>query len=122
LFVGATCRVAHDCDGDDNVGARCATPNEMAEHGRATQWKATQRVAPTGPVSGSVGAIIGQFKSAVTKRINQIRDNPGVPVWQRNYFERVIRNDRELATIREYIVNNPMKWAMDKENPANCPV
>jgi putative transposase len=80
---------------------------------------ATQRVAPTGPVSGSVGAIIGQFKSAVTKRINQIRDNPGVPVWQRNYFERVIRNDRELTAIREYIVNNPVKWAMDRENPVN---
>jgi REP element-mobilizing transposase RayT len=67
----------------------------------------------------SLGSFVAGFKSAVTKRINQIRDNPGCPLWQRNYFERVIRNDRELAAIREYIANNPMKWAMDKENPAN---
>jgi putative transposase len=86
----------------------------MAEHERATQ-----QVAPTGPVLGSVAAIMGQFKSAVTKRINQMRGNPGCPVWQRNYYERVIRNDRELAAIREYIMNNPVKWPMDNENSAN---
>jgi parallel beta-helix repeat protein len=78
----------------------------MAEHERATHIiRATQRVALTGPVSGTVGAIIGQFKSAVTKRINQLRDNPGCPVWQRNYYERVIRNDRELA-YGIYVLNN----------------
>jgi hypothetical protein len=59
-----------------------------------------------------LGALVAGFKSAVTKRINQLSDNPGCPVWLCNYFERVIRNDRELSFIREYIVNNPMKWGI----------
>ncbi len=38
-------------------------------------------------------------------------------LWQRNYFERVIRNERELQEVREYVVNNPLKWALDRQNP-----
>jgi REP element-mobilizing transposase RayT len=60
------------------------------------------------------------FKSVSTRRINKLRDNTGCPVWQRNYYERVIRNEQELTRAREYIVNNPMKWALDKENPLNA--
>ncbi len=66
-----------------------------------------------------LGGLIGAFKTVSTKGINQLRNNPGCPVWQRNYYERVIRNERELATVRQYIVNNPMKWALDKDNPVN---
>jgi REP-associated tyrosine transposase len=40
-------------------------------------------------------------------------------VWERNYYERVIRDDEELARIRQYIIDNPAKWAEDKNNPAN---
>jgi REP element-mobilizing transposase RayT len=61
----------------------------------------------SGARSGSLGAIVGNFKSVVTRRINRIRGTPGVPVWQRNYYERVIRNERELAAIRKYIRDNP---------------
>jgi hypothetical protein len=86
----------------------------------ATKGGRAAGVAPTGPVSGSIGALMAQFKSRVTKRINTFRNNPGCPVWQRNYYERVIRNDDELSRAREYIVNNPMKWALDKENPVHC--
>jgi len=68
---------------------------------------------------GSLGAIIRSFKSAASKHINEINRTPGCPIWQRNYFDRVIRNEQELSKIREYIVNNPLKWALDKENPAN---
>ena len=50
-------------------------------------------------------------------RINWYRGNPGCAVCQRGYFERVIRDDRELAAIREYIVTNPLRWSLDKENP-----
>ena len=64
---------------------------------------------------------MAQFKSRVTKYANALRNNPGYPVWQRNYYERVIRNEGELTRAREYIVNNPMKWELDKENPINCP-
>jgi putative transposase len=50
------------------------------------------------------------------KQINQIRNTPGTPVWQRNYYEHVIRNDRDLQAIREYIRYNPLKWNEDEEN------
>jgi REP element-mobilizing transposase RayT len=92
---------------------------ETREHGCEGAFQQGACHAPL-RVTKSLGSFIAGFKSAVTKRINQIRDNSGFPVWQRNYFERVIRNDRELDAIREYIVNNPMKWAMDRENPVNC--
>ena len=66
--------------------------------------------------SGSIGAIIGQFKSVATKRINVRRGTLGLPVWQRNYYERVLRED-ELDRVRAYIQNNPAQWEMDAENP-----
>jgi REP element-mobilizing transposase RayT len=56
-------------------------------------------------------------KSAVTKRINALRGTPGMPVWQRNYYEHIIRNERALVAIRAYILNNPIQWAVDRENP-----
>jgi hypothetical protein len=49
--------------------------------------------------------------------VNELRGMRGVPVWQRNYYERVIRNEREMDAIREYIVLNLLRWAMDEENP-----
>ncbi|KAF0219731.1 MAG: hypothetical protein FD174_1744 [Geobacteraceae bacterium] len=65
----------------------------------------------------TLGQIVGYFKYQTTKQINQMRDNPGVPVWQRNYYERVIRNENELTGIREYIQCNPKRWEEDEENP-----
>ena len=67
--------------------------------------------------SQTIGAIIRGFKSSVTKSINISRDTPGMPVWQRNYFERVIRNEKELYGIRGYIRFNSVQWDMDEENP-----
>jgi putative transposase len=80
------------------------------------------RHAPTGaafgkPVAGSVGTVIGAFKSAVTKRINELRGTPGAAVWQRNYFERIVRDERELANIRFPVQVNPERRASDRENP-----
>jgi REP element-mobilizing transposase RayT len=75
-------------------------------------------VTPTsGPASGSLGAIVGNFKSVTARRINRIRKSAGTPVWQRNYYERVIRNEREWNAIRQYIRDNPAHWAEDRENP-----
>jgi putative transposase len=93
---------------------------------------ATRRVAPTGtgdsgswgdsdgshgPVPGSVGAIIGQYKSAVSRQINRLRGTTDQPIWQRNYYEHVIRSEKDLSDIRQYIRNNPLKWEEDRENP-----
>ena len=64
-----------------------------------------------------IGRLVGAFKTVSTKRINYLRDTPGVKIGQRNYYEHIIRNDDELNRIREYIVNNPAQWEMDQENP-----
>jgi REP element-mobilizing transposase RayT len=76
--------------------------------------------APLRRQSGSIGSVFAGFKSATTKQINVLCNNHRCPVWQRNYYERIIRNEDELSRAREYIVNNPMKWELDKENPINC--
>lgn len=65
----------------------------------------------------TLGDVICAFKSISTRRVNQFRDNPGCPVWQRNYYERVIRNDLELETVRNYIATNPQQWESDNDNP-----
>ena len=77
-----------------------------------------QRRAIARPVvRGSLAAIVRTFKSATAKRINNLRGTPGAPVWQRNYHEHVIRNDEDLSRIRQYIGDNPRKWAEDPDNP-----
>lgn len=78
-----------------------------------------RRVAPTGPQPRSVGAVMAGFKSAVTKRINECRQTPGAKLWQRNYWEHIVRNEPELSRIREYIHNNPAQWEMDRLHPGN---
>ncbi|MCK5912820.1 MAG: transposase [Desulfuromusa sp.] len=67
----------------------------------------------------TLSRVIGYLKMNAAKRINQLRDNPGAPVWQRNYYERVIRNGRELQSIQQYIVDNPAKWQEDENHPAH---
>lgn len=61
--------------------------------------------------------IVGYFKMNTAKRINELRGTPGVPVWQRNYYERIIRSDRELNAVRDYIQHNPLNWARDHDQP-----
>jgi REP element-mobilizing transposase RayT len=69
------------------------------------------------PVPGSIPTIIGAFKSAVTRRINALRGTPGTQVWQRNYWEHIIRTERTLNAVRRYIAENPLRWHLDRENP-----
>jgi len=76
--------------------------------GRGEQPLAPTMITP-GMKSKSIGAMVAGFKSIVTKRINGLRNTPGVPVWQRNYYEHIIRDERDLNCIREYISNNPMR-------------
>ena len=64
-----------------------------------------------------LGQLIGAFKTITTKRINLAQGTLGEMLWQRNFYERVIRNVQEMERAREYIVNNPMGWSLDKENP-----
>ena len=65
---------------------------------------------------GSLGVVVGRYKTAVTTRINKLRKTPGGKVWQRGYYERIIRNEREWRATQRYIQNNPTRWAEDREN------
>jgi len=79
------------------------------------------RPTPTVPKTQTLGMIIGAFKSKsihdVLAHIEENRLDMIGKIWQRNYFERVIRNERDLDNIRTYIKNNPTNWAQDEENP-----
>ena len=77
------------------------------------------RAAPTNAGASVIhrkplGQLIGAFKTVSTKGINQILGTPGVQVWQRNYYEHVVRSEDSLNAIRHYIVNNPGNWALDE--------
>jgi putative transposase len=63
------------------------------------------------PVAGSLSTIIRAYKSKVTRRINIKRGTKGESVWQRGYIERIVRDEKELAIIRRYISENPVRWA-----------
>jgi len=65
------------------------------------------------PTVKPLGNLIAAFKTVSTKRINQIRQSPGIPVWQRNYYEHIIRSEESLDKIRSYIINNPINWKND---------
>ncbi len=74
---------------------------------------------PRGTVPASLGAIVQNFKSVSTRKINAARDTPGATIWQRNYYEHIIRNEREWSMIAQYIRDNPAKWSADLDNPLN---
>jgi putative transposase len=61
--------------------------------------------------------IMRAFKAFCSRGINDMRGTPGARVWQRNYYEHVIRDEQSLNRIREYILANPERWDLDRENP-----
>lgn len=118
------------------LGAYMIMPNHMhgiivVTNGRGTAGNLnnldgeSSRRAPTQerfqkPVKGSIPTIIRSYKSAVSYRINLMRGTDGVPVWQRNYYEHIIRNDKDLQNKTDYILANPLLWEQDDENPLNA--
>lgn len=91
----------------ESVGARHVCPSGYA----------SPQQPPRGPAPRSLGAIVGSFKSAVTKRIGRELNATGI--WQRNYYEHIIRNEKDLQRITDYIEMNPLRWNEDDENPVN---
>ncbi len=61
----------------------------------------------------TLGQIVAYYKYRTTKIINELDDTQGSRLWQRNYYERIIRDEKELFATRQYIINNPMNWAKD---------
>ena len=70
------------------------------------------RTAPTMKIK-PLGQLIGAFKTVSTKQINMRRQISGDQLWQRNYYEHIIRDEPDLIRIREYIINNPAQWEQD---------
>ena len=109
--IGATLVVASNRAGTSPAPTTCGDDADVG----ATLVVA-QDTTPT------LGNIVGAFKSITTNEyIRGVHDLGWPPfnkrIWQRNYYEHIIRNERELDCIREYIVNNPLKWALDTEHP-----
>lgn len=71
---------------------------------------------PVGPKPHGLPEIVRQFKTFSARRINDRRGARGVPVWQRDYYEHIIRDQRALNAIRRYIIENPARWDEDREN------
>jgi putative transposase len=106
----------HGIIGIVEVESRSVRANSYSPQLVPQSTKPKRESQPSGFQSPSktIGAIIRGYKGAVTKKINILLDTPGASVWQRNYFERVIRNEPELNRIRKYIIENPAKWQNDK--------
>jgi len=99
-------------EGDKTIGALRGSAQLRA--------RVEQRSAPTGIVApGSLGAIVRGYKSAVTYAVNAAENQRGAVLWQRNYYEHIIRKDRGLNNIRWYILNNPLNWQLDRDNSQN---
>ena len=94
----------------DTVGADGVRPN--MERADAIRLDVSLRRAPR-----SLGSFIAGFKASVTSRAGRELNMTGI--WQRNYYEHIIRNDRELNNIRWYIINNPLNWQLDRDNSQN---
>jgi len=89
------------------------------DNGRGTVHRAPTYRAPTKerfgkPTSNTIPTIVRGYKSTVTKQINMLRHTPDAPVWQRNYYEHIIRDEKSYYQIAEYITNNPLKWLDDR--------
>jgi putative transposase len=101
---------------------RVEPTNFVGAHGHAPLQDVSPQ--PTSPNQGvalrqpkSLSTFIAGFKMAVTKRINLARNAPGTPVWQRNYYEHIIRNEAAFQTILRYIRNNSQTWESDQLHP-----
>jgi len=77
------------------------------------------RSAPTPIKRKPLRGLIGAFKTVSTKQINGLRNTEGQIVWQRNYYEHIIHDDRDLQNKTDYINANPLLWHQDDENPSN---
>ena len=106
------------------LGAWVVMPNHahgiiiLHEDGRGGSRTAP---TPSGDTAGMVkrkplGSLIGAFKTVSTKKINILRNTEGAVVWQRNYYEHIIRNEQDYQAKHDYILSNPENWEDDDEN------
>ena len=94
----------------DDVGAAVGATHASPLHASPLQTN--------GPKPNSLGAIIGSYKSAVSKQINELRGSEGAKIWQCNYHDHIIRHEREWNAIAKYIYANPASWNADIDHPS----
>jgi len=82
-------------------------------HGIISITKNVNDDAKTGSKIVSLSEIIRGFKTFSARKINQIYNKSGIPLWQPRFYDHIIRNNTDLNRIREYIKNNPNKWQND---------
>ena len=92
---------------DVDVGAGSPRPNGAGQPCPYTEMR------------HALGQIVAYLKYQSAKCINALRETPGYPVWQRNYYEHIIRNGKSFEAIQAYITANPLYWAKDPDNPVN---
>jgi REP element-mobilizing transposase RayT len=110
-----------------NVASQRPPRSLTAENGHAfpLEGHLTIESAASGPglahgvKARSLQAVVRAFKSSATSRINALLGQRGERLWQSGFYETVIRDERHLASVRQYILNNPAKWAEDHHNPVN---
>jgi REP element-mobilizing transposase RayT len=105
----------HDCRGEAFVPGYNNTSPESSSTNASPFPGCNDTSPPRGTQSGSIGAILQNFKSVATRRVNRITRNSGT-LWQRNYHEEIIRNEKAYENIRRYIMENPLSWDEDEEN------
>lgn len=115
-------------DSDDIKKGVCKTP--QPDVGNTGEYNRGECISPIPDVcnrgecnsplrspSQTVGAMVRGYKSSVTKQLGLLGLNE--KLWQRNYYEHIIRNDQSFQNITEYIITNPLKWDNDTFNPLN---
>jgi putative transposase len=137
VVENANARIVRDCWSDlpshyphISLDAFVVMPNHihgiivlLDTFGAGLQGRAGFKPAPTGGdavvdvgVRHGLPEIVRALKTYSARRINATRGTPGASVWQRGYYERIVRNERELSLTREYIASNPRNWRTDHEH------
>lgn len=91
-------------------------PGRSEPRGQPGSRQARPRGPRTSVGAGTLSALVRSYKGGVTRRANRLKQLALGPIWQRGFWERVIRDERELQAARDYIVDNPRRWAEDHEN------
>jgi len=107
-------------DGEQGVLSNTPTKSNTPTEGvlsNAPTRDVSNRFSVMSPQRGTLGLVIRKFKSAVTGKCRAIDRFDFA--WQSNYYDHIVRNERELNAIRQYIANNPANWSLDRDNRAN---
>ena len=124
-LVESACRSSAETRREIDLDEFVIMPNHF--HGLVVVREPEEAVLPYGPTDGrgfhspkrSLGSFVRGFKATATARARELTGDPDLKLWQDSYYERVMRNERESAIRRQYIIENPMRWADDDNNPAN---